>query len=304
MSDPTTTTPSMQGRVALVTGATSGMGLVTAGALAAAGATTVLVARDAARGGAVVDRLRMSTGNQAVELLVGDLSVQAQVRRVAAAFVERHDRLHVLANNAGGYFAKRRESADGLEMTFALNHLGYFLLTVLLLDAMRASAPARIVNVSSDAHRDARIDWTDLQHGRSYKRLGFAAYGESKLANLLFTYELARRLDGTGVTANAVHPGFVASRFGRDNPAWVGWPIAVLAKVFGRSPERGAQTAIYLATSPDVEGVTGQYWADSRPAVSSPRSHDAAEARRLWSLSEHLCGLDSLTNTLHGKAAR
>ncbi len=280
-------TPPMQGKICMVTGATSGIGLVTAQALAQQGARVIVVGRDPERGAATVRRIVQGTGNPQVELLLADLSAQAQVRQLAGEFQRRFARLDVLVNNAGALFTKRRLSADSIEMTFALNHLGYFLLTNLLLDTLKGSAPARIVNVASDAHQGAEMNFADLQGERRYS--GWRAYCQSKLANIQFTYELARRLEGTGVTANAVHPGFVATRFGSNNRGLFGAFIRV-AKLGALSPERGAETLIYLATSPQVEGVTGRYFVKKRPVESSRASYDQATAQRLWQLSAELTG--------------
>ncbi len=278
----------MSGKTCVVTGATSGIGEVAALELARRGATVVIVGRNAEKCATTVDRLRRETGNEAVESLVADLSVQADIRRLAQDIQERFDRLDVLLNNAGAMFPKRRESADGIEMTLALNHLGYFLLTLELLERLKASAPSRVVNVASDAHRMVRgIDFDDLQARRSYR--GFRLYGQSKLANILFTRELARRLEGTGVTANALHPGFVATNFmageGLANMAMRG-----LARVLALSPEKGAETSTYLATSPDVEGVSGRYFVQCKPAEPTSAGRDDEAARRLWEVSEQLTG--------------
>ena len=283
-----TSTAHMQGKVCLVTGATSGIGAVTAHALAQQGATVVVVARHVERGTATVRHIMQETGKAQVELLLADLSVQAQVRQLAAAFQQRFDRLDVLLNNAGALFIQRLLSADGLEMTLALNHLGYFLLTHLLLDTLKTSAPARIVNVASNAHHGGQINFTDLQGQHRYG--GWRAYCQSKLANILFTYELARRLDGTGVTANAVHPGFVATGFGHNNHGLLARLIR-LAQLTALSPEQGAETLIYLASSLAVEGITGKYFVKKRSVKSSRASYDQAAAQRLWQLSEHLTGL-------------
>jgi retinol dehydrogenase-12 len=272
----------MQGKICLVTGATSGIGLVTAQALAQQGATVVVAGRNPERGAATVRRMRQASGNSAVELLMADLSVQTQVRQLAEAFLRRFARLDVLVNNAGAIFSRRRLSPDGIEMTFALNHLGYFLLTNLLLGTLKASAPARIINVSSDAHRRAGINFADLQGQHRYS--GWRAYCQSKLANLLFTYELARRLEGTGVTANAMHPGFVATGFGRNNRGLFALLIR-LAQLTALSPEQGAETLIYMATSPELESTTGTYFVKKRSVTSSRESYDQTAAQRLWQLS-------------------
>ena len=274
---------SLQGKVVLITGATGGIGEVTARALAAHGATVVGVGRSPARCAAAAERIRAASHAQ-VEYLVADLSAQDQVRRVTAEFRRKYDRLDVLVNNAGALYNRRQESADGLELTWALNHLGYFLLTQLLLDRLQAGAPARIVNVSSGAHLGGTLRFEDLEFKRGYN--GWAAYAQSKLANVLFTYELARRLAGSGVTANALHPGFVATRFARNNGPLFNLAMGLAQRLGARTPEQGAATTIYLAASPEVEGVTGQYFADGRVAPSSPASRDEAAARRLWEVSE------------------
>jgi NAD(P)-dependent dehydrogenase (short-subunit alcohol dehydrogenase family) len=273
----------MKGKVCLVTGATSGIGLATAEALAARGATVVLVGRDPEKTARSAARIREA----AVECLLADLSSQAEVRRLAHDFQTRHDRLHVLVNNAGAAFTTRTESVDGIELTFALNHLAYFLLTNLLLDTIKASAPARIVNVASGAHTVVKaIDFDDLQASR--KKYGsFRVYGHSKLANLLFTRELARRLEGTGVTANAMHPGLVATNFGAKMPA----VVRTVFRLFGLPPEKGARTVVYLATSPEVEGVSGRYFYKQKEAKTSAGALDAEAARRLWQISETMTGL-------------
>lgn len=284
----TASSPSMQGKVCLVTGATSGVGLVTARELARQGATVVVAGRHRERGETAVSRIRQETGNPNVDLLLADLSVQEQVRHLAEEFRRRFPQLDVLVNNAGALFMRRQVSADGIEMTLALNHLSYFLLTSLLLDTLKASAPARIVNVSSRAHRDTRINFGDPQGERRYS--GWRAYSQSKLANLLFTYELARRLEGTGVSANALHPGFVATGFGRNNRGLFALLIR-LGQVVALSPEQGAETIVYLAGSPDVEGITGAYFVKKRAVDSSRASYDRDAAQRLWQLSAELTGV-------------
>ena len=275
----------MKGKICLITGATNGIGLVTAEALAAAGTRLVLVGRDAARTAGVADRLRAETGNDTIESLCADLSVQAEVRGLADAFRARHDRLDVLINNAGAIFAERQVTSDGLEMTFALNHMNYFLLTNLLVDALRASAPARIVNVSSRAHLGVALDFDDLQAERRYN--GWLVYKRSKLANLLFTAALGRRLDGSGVTVNALHPGFVATRFGHNNRSALGYGLR-FAQLAAISPAKGAETTIYLATTPEVEGISGRYFHRKRPVEPSAAARDHAAAERLWEISAEL----------------
>lgn len=277
---------SLRGKTCLITGVTQGIGRVAAREIARHGPKMVLIARDAKRGQEVVEEVK-AAGSPQVELIVADLSSQAEVRRAAAEFKARHDKLHLLVNNAGAVFTERKLSADGLEMTLALNHLGYFLLTLELLEVIKASAPARIVNVASDAHRGARINFDDLQCERSYGGSGFRAYGQSKLANILFTRELARRLEGTGVTANCLHPGVVATGFGSNGGPLLRLGLK-LARPFFRTAEDGAKTTVYLATSPAVEGVTGKYFADSREKRPEPQAQDDTTAGRLWQVSEEL----------------
>jgi NAD(P)-dependent dehydrogenase (short-subunit alcohol dehydrogenase family) len=280
----------MQGKVCLVTGATSGIGLETARALARRDATVVVLSRSRQRCEATADALRADTGNPRVEPLVADLSAQAEVRRAASEFQERFSRLDVLVNNAGAAYMKRQESVDGIEMTWALNHLGYFLLTNLLVDLLKRSAPARVVNVASDAHRyPKRIEFDEIQAQGRYRT--FHRYGISKLANVLFTRELARRLEGTGVTVNALHPGLVATNFGAGTPWFVQWTF----RLWGLSPERGARTAIYLATSPEVEGVSGKYFYKEKEVPPAATALDDALAGRLWEVSEAMTRVAAAT---------
>lgn len=286
-------TSSMQDKVCLITGATSGIGLVTAQALAQRGATVVMAGRDETRGAEGVDQVKKATGNDAVDLLLADLSSQAQIAELAQTFQRRYDRLDVLVNNAGAIFTERQVSAEGIEMTFALNHLGYFLLTHLLLDILKSSAPSRIVNVASRAHQGGRILFDDLQGERRFS--GWRSYCQSKLANILFTYELAERLKGTQVTANVLHPGFVATRFGHNNTGVMAWLIRA-AQMMAISNERGAETMIYLATSPEVAGVSGKYFVNNRETQSSSQSNDTAVAQGLWQVSETMVGMTTASN--------
>jgi NAD(P)-dependent dehydrogenase (short-subunit alcohol dehydrogenase family) len=283
----------LTGKVCLISGATAGIGAVTAQALAGRGATVVVVGRNPEKSRAVANQIRQKTHNPNVDCLLADLSVQQQVRHLAETFKSRYDRLDILINNAGAVFFKRHETPDGLERTFALNHLNYFLLTNLLLDRLQASAPARIINVSSAAHYAATISFNNLQYRRWYFG-GWPAYAQSKLANILFTYELARRLEGTGVIANTLHPGLVATNFGANN-GWVGRLFRLAMNPISVSPTTGAQTMIYLATSPQVEGITGKYFDGDRPFRSSRASYNETTARRLWEISEELTGLRSLS---------
>ncbi len=275
---------SLGGKVCLVTGATSGIGAVTAEALARLGATVAIVGRSPKKSAATAEQIKEQTGNLRVDYLLADLSSLNEIRRVAKEFKTRYARLDVLVNNAGGLFVKRETTVDGIEMTFALNHLAYFLLSNLLLEVLKANTPARIVNVSSMAHSGALIDFANLQVW------GWEGYKRSKLANLLFTYELARRLEGTGVTVNALHPGLVASNFGMNNSGLFRL-MKPLLNLFSISNEQGAQTSIYLASSPEVEGVTGKYFIKCKEVRSSETSYDTAAARRLWEVSASMTGL-------------
>jgi retinol dehydrogenase 12 len=282
-------TGSMSGKTVLVTGATAGIGEVTARELARKGARIVLVGRSLERCKATAAMISRETGNPAVEYHVADLSSQADVSKLAREFLDRNDRLDVLVNNAGAFFTKRLESVDGIEMTFALNHLGYFLLTSLLLDSLKGSSPSRIVSVASEAHRFvSKIDFDDPQGAKKYG--GWHAYSQSKLANILFTAELARRLSGTGVTANCLHPGFVASNFTAGNGA-MGWMMRRMASLIAIPTDEGAKTSIYLASSSEVQGITGKYFDKEKPTEPTKAARDEATAARLWTLSEKLTGL-------------
>lgn len=267
----------MNGKVCLVTGATDGIGKVTALALAKMGATVVGVGRDPRKAEAVQAEAQSASGT--LEMMTADFSSQEDISTLVTDFLRKHDRLHVLVNNAGAIIPDYRESVDGIEMTFAVNHLSYFLLTNLLLETIIASAPARIVNVASSVHEGEVIDFDNLENKRNYSL--WTAYGRSKLANLLFTYELARRLAGANVSVNAVHPGWVNTNFA---------PAAGLKMNPPLTPEQGAETQIWLASSPDVEGVTGKYFVRKREAKSSPETHDAQVAKRLWDVSAQMVG--------------
>jgi NAD(P)-dependent dehydrogenase (short-subunit alcohol dehydrogenase family) len=275
----------IENKTVLVTGATSGIGRATARALAQGGAHLILIGRNPQRGAETREEVLAASKSGKVDLLLADLSVMEEVRRLAADVRRRYDRLEVLINNAGALFMKRDLTADGLERTFAVNHLAYFLLTNLLLDLLKQSAPARIINVSSAVHARGHLDFGDLMHEQRWG--GFRAYCDSKLANVLFTRALAARLDGTGVTVNALHPGAVASSFGHHNGTVASFMLK-LARPFLLSEERGAATTIYLATSPDVEGVTGKYFARQREARVSREARDDEVGRRLWQVSEQL----------------
>lgn len=276
----------MQGKACLITGGSDGIGYAAARELARRGARVVIIGRNPAKTDAAVARIAAAAGNPAVERIVADLSSQREVRRAAAEALDRLPRIDVLLNNAGAIFLSKRISPDGLEMTFALNHLGYFLLTTLLLERLKASAPARIINVSSSSHRKAgNFPLTDLPDAA--KSRGYRAYGRSKLCNILFTYELARRLAGAGVTVNAAHPGLVRTRIARNNGI-LGRAVNAIIGARGVTAAQGAATLIHLAASPDADGVTGQYFVDCRPTPSSEASYNTGAASRLWELSEAL----------------
>jgi NAD(P)-dependent dehydrogenase (short-subunit alcohol dehydrogenase family) len=277
---------SMQGKICMVTGANSGIGKATALELAQMGATVVMVCRDRARSEEARSEITTKSRTNAVDLLQADLSSQQSIRQLVENFQHHYTHLHVLINNAGAAFTgRRRETVDGLEMTFAVNYLAPFLLTNLLLDMLTASAPARIVNVSSNSHEAGYIQLDDLQaeHHRPMR-----AYEQSKLAVVLFTYELARRLQGTGVTANCLHPGFVATHIGQSDAGPAFRLLVKLIASFGTSPQEGAKTSIYLASSPEVEGVTGKYFVKSNPKRSAAISYDESLQRHLWEQSAKL----------------
>lgn len=268
----------MKGKFCIVTGANSGIGLESAKALAKMGARVGLLCRTPAKCEDAKAAILQAAPNAELDAFAADLSSQAEIRRVAQEIKRTYPKLDVLLNNAGVVENERKLSVDGIEMTFAVNHLAYFLLTNLLLEHLKAAAPSRIVNVSSAAHFGARMDFEDLQGEKSYN--GWRAYSQSKLANILFTTELARRLEGTGVTANALHPGVIGTKLFRNLGI-----INTLAGIFLTSPEKGAETSVYLASSPDVEGVTGKYFDNKRAVSPSSAAQNVADARRLWEIS-------------------
>jgi NAD(P)-dependent dehydrogenase (short-subunit alcohol dehydrogenase family) len=274
----------MRGRVCMVTGATGGIGKETARGLARLGATVVLVARSRERGEAAVADISRTVPGADLHLLLADLSRQADVRRLAGEVLDRFPALHVLVNDAATHSWRRHESNEGVEMQLAVNHLAPYLLTRLLLDRLKASAPARVVTVSSAAHAGGRVRWSDMQARRRYR--GFRRYCETKLMNLLFTRELARRLEGTGVTANAVHPGTVATDLLLN-----GLPLLRLFTRWMKTPEEGARTSVHVASSPAAQGVTGRYFIDERQAAPAPQALSDDDARRLWDASEGMVGL-------------
>jgi NAD(P)-dependent dehydrogenase (short-subunit alcohol dehydrogenase family) len=279
----------------LITGATRGIGLAGAEALARRGAHVAIVARDDARAAEAVRRIEAAGGSK-VDVLHADLSSQESVRALARDALERYPRIEVLVNNAGAIFATRRVTVDGIEQTWALNHLAPFLLTTLLLDRIKASAPARIITTTSDAHKGKLIPFDDLNAERTYKGRGYTRYGESKLANILFTLELARRLDGTGVTAYCFHPGLVATGFNHNNGVLMSAAMAIIAP-FSRSPRKAAQTLVWLADSPDVSKQSGGYYLNRERGVPSRPAQDADVARRLWDVSETQVGTTSATGS-------
>jgi len=278
----------LDGKTCLITGTTNGIGRVTAVELAGMGAELFLTYRDKARADETIAEIRHKTGNDKIHLLKADLGSQSQVRAAAAEFLATRKPLHVLINNAGLGNTSKTMTEDGIEAVFAVNHLAYFLLTMLLLDCIKRSASARIVNVASEAHRFGTINFDDLGGEQRYRMFG--AYSQSKLANILFTYELARRLAGSGVTVNCLHPGAIASGLWTNNG-----PLAQLimkaAKPFLKTPEQGARTIIYLASSDEVEGVTGKYYANCKEKISNRESYDLDVARRLWEVSTQMTGI-------------
>jgi NAD(P)-dependent dehydrogenase (short-subunit alcohol dehydrogenase family) len=277
---------SMDGRVCLITGATSGIGKATAMGLANMGAGVVMVGRDRGRGEAALAEIEEGSPNASVDLMLAELSSQEEIHRLADEFKEAYPRLDVLINNAGVIRSKRVTTADGLEMTFAVNHLAHFLLTNLLLDVLKANAPSRIINVASGEQRNGTIDFDDLQGEKEYKTA--KAYGQSKLANVLFTYELSRRLQGTGVSVNCLHPGAgVRTNLGSGVSGVFGFTVRALTPLM-KSPEKGAETSIYLASSSEVEGLSGGYFVKKAEARSSDASYDERLARRLWEVSADL----------------
>jgi len=280
------TTGLMAGKTVLVTGGTGGIGKATAAGLAARGARVGIVGRDLTRTRAAAADIAGISANPAVDAFGADMSSQAEVRRLAREVLDTYPRLEVLVNNVGGFWATRRVTADGLEHTFAVNHLAGFLLTDLLLDRLKASAPARIVTVSSGAQANGKMNFDDLQGERGYS--GQRAYNQSKLANVMFTYELARRLEGSGVTATVLHPGVVRTGFAAEDPSPMWKVLLPLIRPLLKAPEKGATTSIYLASSPEVEGVTGKYFVNGKSKTSSKSSYDKAAAARLWRISVDL----------------
>jgi NAD(P)-dependent dehydrogenase (short-subunit alcohol dehydrogenase family) len=279
----------MAGKVVLITGGTGGIGKATAIGLAAMGARVGITGRDLARAEHAAADIRTTAGNPAVDAFAADMTSQAEVRRLAVAVLDAYPRLDVLINNVGGFWAHQHPTADGLERTFALDHLAPFLLTNLLLDRLKASAPARVVTVSSGAQSMGRIDFDDLQGARNYS--GQRAYNQSKLANIMFTNELAHRLEGTGVMANSVHPGVVRTNFGAEDQAWFFSIISRVVRPLLKTPAQGAETSIYLASSPEMDGVTGQFFANRKSKRPNKVAFDTEMTAKLWNVSAALVGL-------------
>lgn len=285
MADENTANNRIEGKTILITGATNGIGFATAHGLARLGGNIIIVGRDATRAAQTKAEIEKITTPDKVHILLADLTAQAEVRRVAAEIQDQFPQLDALINNAGAVFARRQLTVDGLEMTLALNHLAPFLLTSLLLDKLKQSGAGRVVTVASMAHNGARIPFGDINHERGYS--SFGVYGQTKLMNIMFTYALARRLNGSSVTANALHPGVVASNFGASNGgAWKF--VFTLARPFFVTSEQGAETSVYLASSPEVAGESGKYFIKRKPAKSSAASYDVEAQERLWALSEEL----------------
>ena len=279
----------MIGKICIVTGSNSGIGKTTALSLAKKGAAVVMIVRNQDKGEIARQEIIDESGNESVDMLIADLSSMEEVRRVAREFKEKYSKLHVLVNNAGGLLNKFHTTTDGHELTFAINHLAPFLLTHELLDILKASAPSRVVNVSSGAQSMGKIDFENLQSEKGYS--SFRAYSNAKLMLVMTTYEMARRLEGTGVTANVLHPGFVRTNFGKGDAGPIRKFFLKLSSPFAKSSEKGAETPVYLASSPEVEGVTGQYFANRKVGKSSMRSYESDIQQKLWERTEEILGL-------------
>ena len=275
----------MNGKVCLVTGATDGIGKVSARVLAELGAKVIIVGRNPEKSAIVLAELRSISGNENIDLLMADLAVMQEVRDLAEQVISRYDRIDVLLNNAGGYFTKHEITSDGLERTFALNHMSYFLLTNKLMELLKYSAPARIVNVSSDAHYGVDMEFKNLNGEQEYK--AWKAYQKSKLANVLFTYELLKKVPGN-ITVNCLHPGFVATNFGHNNGGFFGPVLKIAQRISAINPEEGAKTSIFLCSAPEVKGVSGKYFYKCQPKTSSRESRNMDTGKRLWQISSDI----------------
>ena len=275
----------MNGKVCLVTGATDGIGKVSARVLAELGAKVIIVGRNPEKSAIVLAELRSISGNENIDLLMADLAVMQEVRDLAEQVISRYDRIDVLLNNAGGYFTKHEITSDGLEMTFALNHMSYFLLTNKLMELLKYSAPARIVNVSSDAHYGVDMEFENLNGEQEYK--AWKAYQKSKLANVLFTYELLKKVPGN-ITVNCLHPGFVATNFGHNNGGFFGPVLKIAQRISAIDPEEGAKTSIFLCSAPEIKGASGKYFYKCQPKTSSQESRNMDTGKRLWQISSDI----------------
>jgi NAD(P)-dependent dehydrogenase (short-subunit alcohol dehydrogenase family) len=275
----------MNGKVCLVTGATDGIGKISARVLAEKGAKVIIVGRNPEKSATVLAELKSSSGNENIDLLMADLAVMQEVRDLAEQVISHYDRLDILLNNAGGYFAKHELTSDGLERTFALNHMSYFLLTNKLMELLKSSAPARIVNVSSDAHYGVDMDFENLNGEQEYK--AWKAYQKSKLANVLFTYELLKKVPAD-ITVNCLHPGFVATNFGHNNGGIFGSVLKIAQRISAIDPEEGAKTSIFLCSAPEVKGVSGKYFYKCQPKTSSRESRNMDTGKRLWQISSDI----------------
>ena len=278
----------MNGKVCLVTGATDGIGKVSARVLAELGAKVIIVGRNPEKSAIVLAELRSISGNENIDLLMADLAIMQEVRDLAEQVISRYDRIDVLLNNAGGYFTKHEITSDGLEMTFALNHMSYFLLTNKLMELLKYSAPARIVNVSSDAHYGVDIEFENLNGEQEYK--AWKAYQKSKLANVLFTYELLKKVPGN-ITVNCLHPGFVATNFGHNNGGFFGPVLKIAQRISAIDPEEGAKTSIFLCSAPEVKGFSGKYFYKCQPKTSSRESRNMDTGKRLWQISSDIASI-------------
>lgn len=275
----------MNGKVCLVTGATDGIGKVSARVLAEKGAKVIIVGRNPEKSATVLAELKSSSGNENIDLLMADLAVMQEVRDLAEQVISHYDRLDILLNNAGGYFAKHELTSDGLERTFALNHMSYFLLTNKLMELLKSSAPARIVNVSSDAHYGVDMDFENLNGEQEYK--AWKGYQKSKLANVLFTYELLKKVPAD-ITVNCLHPGFVATNFGHNIGGFFGPVLKIAQRISAIDPEEGAKTSIFLCSAPEVKGVSGKYFYKCQPKTSSRESRNMDTGKRLWQISSDI----------------
>ena len=275
----------MNGKVCLVTGATDGIGKISARVLAEKGAKVIIVGRNPEKSATVLAELKSSSGNENIDLLMADLAVMQEVYDLAEQVISHYDRLDILLNNAGGYFAKHELTSDGLERTFALNHMSYFLLTNKLMELLKSSAPARIVNVSSDAHYGVDMDFENLNGEQEYK--AWKAYQKSKLANVLFTYELLKKVPAD-ITVNCLHPGFVATNFGHNIGGFFGPVLKIAQRISAIDPEEGAKTSIFLCSAPEVKGVSGKYFYKCQPKTSSRESRNMDTGKRLWQISSDI----------------